>query len=92
MLYVGQCDISTPQENQAHMNASLSLAVPGISLHLTALLTIRKFRNKRDKEGTIAGFRLLEKVKLKKVEATDPKRGTSVVSRYLDKVCKLLTK
>ena len=43
------------------MNASLSLAILGISLHLTALLTIRKFRNKRDKEGIFAAFRLLEK-------------------------------
>ena len=67
------------------MNASLSLAIPGKTLHLTALLTIRKFRNKGDKEGALAGFRLLEKVKLGKVEATNPKRGTSVVSRYLDK-------
>ena len=67
------------------MNASLTLAIPGTTLHLTALLTIRKCRYKGDKEGAFAGFRLLEKVKLGKDEATNLKPGTSVVSRYLDK-------
>ena len=76
----GQIDTNLTQEDQAHSNASICLMQPGKTLHLTALNTIRKFRKKGDKEGGLAGFRALEKAKLGKVEATNPKRGTTTVS------------
>jgi hypothetical protein len=60
----------------------MCLTIPGKVLYLSALLSQRKFRKRGDKEGAIAGFRALEKANLGKVEATNPKRGTSVVSIF----------
>lgn len=82
--YVDQVENKPPEEDQANANATLCLTIPGKVLHLTALLTIRKFRKKGDKEGALAGFRALEKANLGMVEAINPRRGTSVVSTMLE--------
>lgn len=58
------------------------MTIPGRVLHLSALLNKKKFRKKGDKDGAVAGFRLLEKANLGKVEALNPKRGSLVPKMY----------
>lgn len=72
--------IPATDDEQAQGNATLSLVIPGKVLYLSALLNKRKFRKKGDKDGALAGLRVLEKANLGKVESTNPKRGTSAVS------------
>ena len=68
------------QGDQVRANASLCLTLPGRKLNLSALLTLRKFRKRGDKEGALAGFRALESAKLGQIQSSNPKRGTSTVS------------
>ena len=63
--------------------AQYTILLPGKALHLSALNTARKFRNKGNKEGGLQAFQLLEKEGLGKIESyTIPGQKTKVQMSY----------
>ena len=51
----------TPTLNgKAHGNATYSLLLPGKVLYLNALLSLKKFRDRGNKEGAVQGFYVLQ--------------------------------
>ena len=77
-LVGNQCG-SQHRDGQAHANAAFSLLLPGQVLHLNALLAMKKFRDRGNKDGAVRGFILLQEAGLGKVIERKPQRGTSVV-------------
>ena len=75
--------IPATADEQAQENATICLTVPEKTVHLSALLNKRLFRNKGDKDGGVAGLRVLEKENLGKMESINPKRGSTVVGIIL---------
>ena len=57
----------------------MCLLIPGKTLHLNALLSMRKFRDRGNKAGAVKAFELLEEDGLGKVVSTKPQRGASMV-------------
>lgn len=72
--------------NLASKNARYSLLLDGKVLHLTALLSLRKFRDRGNKTGAILGFEALQKAGLGKLTSYKPNRGAALVSviTYMD--------
>ena len=56
------------------------LLLPGRKLHLSALLTAKKFRGKGNKDGAVSAFREIASMKLGSLSTEDSRRGTSAVS------------
>ena len=52
----------------------------GKTLHISALLTAKIFREKGNKEGAVRAIRLLESAGLGEVEEIKPQRGATMVS------------
>lgn len=75
VLDVGQSVNDASQEDQIHLCASLSLTLPERKPQSDCSHGHQEISKVGDKEGALAGFRLLEKAKLGKVEAINPKRG-----------------
>ena len=69
-----------PEEtSKARRTAAFALLLPGKVLHLSALIVSRKFRDKGNKPGAIAAFKLLESSSLGKLHETKSVRGTDKV-------------
>lgn len=66
---------------QAHGNAAYSLLLPGKVLYLNALLAMKKFRDRGNKEGAVQGFYALQAADLGQVVERKPQRGTNMVCR-----------
>jgi hypothetical protein len=62
------------------MHTAYSLLLPGKALHLNALLTMKKFRDRGNKDGAVRGFLLLQEAGLGRVTEHKPQRGTTMVS------------
>ena len=71
--------VPTTDVSEAHRNATMSLLLPGKTLHLNVLLAMRKFRNTGNKAGALRGFALLEKDGLGKTTSIKLQRGASLV-------------
>ena len=80
LYYAGKGDSSFRADGQAQGNAAYSLLLPGKVLHLNALLAMKKFRDRGNKEGAVRGFYVLEEAELGRVLEKKPQRGTNVVS------------
>ena len=59
--------------------ASFCLQLPGKQLHLSALLTAKKFRGRGNKEAALLAFGELEKAGLGELKTQMSHRGTSAV-------------
>ena len=77
--FTGNGTGSSNSDSQAQANATYSLLLPGKVLYLNALLAMKKFRDRGNKEGAVRGFMLLQKAGLGRVIENKPQRGTSVV-------------
>lgn len=62
-----------------HKVASYCLLLPGKTLHLSALLAAKRFRDRGNKDGAVRAIRVLQTAELGKVEEIKPQRGTSTV-------------
>ena len=62
---------------------SYCLLLPGKNLHLSALLTAKKFRGKGNKDGAVAAFREIADAGLGTLSTEESRRGTSAVSGVL---------
>ena len=80
ILYIGKEPASSSGDGQAQANAAYSLLLPGKVLHLNALLSMKKFRDRGNKERAVRGFLLLQEAGLGRVIENKPQRGTTVVS------------
>ena len=60
--------------------ATFCLLLPGKQLHLSALLSAKKFRGRGNKEAALLAFRELERAELGNLVTQDSRRGTSAVS------------
>ena len=59
--------------------AAYCLLLPGKTLHLSALLAAKRFRDKGNKEGAVRALKLLEEAGLGTLVESKPSRGASVV-------------
>ena len=74
---------SDETDGQVHANAAYSLLLPGKILYLNALLAMKKFRDRGNKEGAVRGFLALQEAGLGRVVEQKPQRGTTVVQLSL---------
>lgn len=81
MFALDQDQIIPHSDGQSHRNAGYSLLLPGRILHLNALLAMKKFRDRGNKEGAVKGFQLLVEAGLGELNERKPPRGTNVVNR-----------
>ena len=70
-------------DSQACACGTVSLLTPGRVLHLSALLILKRYREKGNKAGAVKGYQLLEQEGLGKLIEMKPQCGTSVVCPYL---------
>ena len=68
------------ETSQSHAVAAYCLLLPGKVLHISALLTAKRFRDKGNKEGAVRAIRVLQSAGLGDVIEIKPQRGTSLVS------------
>ena len=59
------------------------MLLPGKELHLSALLSAKKFRGRGNKDGAVAAFHELAEVGLGTLSTQESRRGTSAVSNVL---------
>ena len=78
---IGKGHTSDRMGQLAHGNAAYSLLLPGKVLHLNALLAMKKFRDRGNKEGAVQGFYALQTAELGKVIERKPQRGTNMVCK-----------
>ena len=82
------CSVESKQSStsqcsgQAHRNAGFSLLLPGRILHLNALLAMKKFRDKGNKDGAVRGLQLLEDSGIGRLISRRPPRGTNMVQKF----------
>ena len=60
--------------------AAYCLLLPGKILHISALLSAKRFRDKGNKDGAVRGIKTLEAAGLGEIIEKKPLRGTSLVS------------
>jgi phosphate-selective porin len=65
----------------SHRNAATCLLLPGKTLHLNAVLSQRKFRDRGNKTGAVQGLKVLEEAGLGKLILTKPPRGATMVNK-----------
>ena len=70
-----------PPEGAA--NASYCLTLPGKSLNLSNLLAEKKFRDRENKEGALAAFKLLEEEGLGNLISKSSDRGAREVNMII---------
>ena len=73
--------VNSSPSQQDHSVAAYCL-LPGKTLHLSALLNAKRFRDKGNKEGAVRAFKLLQEAGLGKVIETKPSRGATMVCIY----------
>ena len=69
----------TTTKSLVHSNAAYSLLLPGQVLNLTTLNTMRKFRDRGNKAGATAAWKVLEEKGLGKLIQSKARRGTDMV-------------
>jgi len=75
--------VAQNSDSQARACGTVSLLTSGRVLHLSALLILKRYREKGNKAGAVKGYQLLEQEGLGKLIEMKPQRGTSVVCPYL---------
>ena len=70
-------------DTQAHACATISLLTPGRVLHLSALLVLKRYRDKGNKAGAVKGYQLLQQEELGELVEMKPQRGASIVCSIL---------
>ena len=70
----------TTSKSLVHSNAAYSLLLPGKTLNLTTLNTMRKFRDRGNKAGATAAWKKLEELGLGKLNQSKARRGTDMVT------------
>ena len=80
-ICTGKGQISDHMGGWAHANAAYSLLLPGKVLYLNALLAMKKFRDRGNKEGAVQGFYALQAAELGQVIERKPQRGTNMVRK-----------
>ena len=71
--------VGNSSAQQDHSVAAYCLLLPGKTLHLSTLLTAKRFRDKENKKGTVRAFRLLQEAGLGSVIENKSSRGASMV-------------
>ena len=64
---------------QDHSLAAYCLLLPGMTLHISALLAAKRFRDKGNKEGAVRAIKTLQDAGLGQVVENKPLRGTTMV-------------
>ena len=80
LAFIAGSMVTTPNASSL---VSYCLLLPGKKLHLSALLTAKKFRGKGNKDGAVAAFREIADAGLGMLSTEESRRGTSAVSGVL---------
>ena len=72
--------VSTGPGSEERAVAKFCLLLPGKTLHISALLAAKRFRNKGNKDGAVKAITLLQEAGIGKVTKQKAGRGTLAVS------------
>ena len=82
-----EASLAQNSEYQAHACATISLLTPGRVLHLSALLILKRYRDKGNKAGAVKGYQLLQQEGLGELVEIKPQRGASIVCTTVNSSC-----
>lgn len=74
-----EASLAQNSDSQARACATISLLTPGCVLHLSALLILKRYRDKGNKAGAVKGYQLVQQEGLVELVEIKPQRGASIV-------------
>lgn len=79
LIYTAPSQVGSASAQQDQSVAQYCLLLPGKTLHISALLAAKRFRDRGNKEGAVKAIRLLQEAGLGTVLEIKPTRGASTV-------------